>query len=73
MDTIVGFPPVFPAFLLRVTAERFSPLLIDAAERAGLHFGYFDDPPFRSFLSAEAPQGGCLPVFGSFLEMSTHF
>ena len=73
MDTIVGFPPGFPAFLLRTTADRFSPLLIAAAERAGRHFGYFADPPFRSLLPAEAPHGGCLPVLGSFLEMSTHF
>jgi hypothetical protein len=73
VDTIFGFPPGFPAFRFLTTADRFSPLLIAAAERAGLHFGYFDDPPFRSFLPAEAPHGGCLPVLGSFLEISTHF
>ena len=74
VETIVGLPPGFPAFRFLVTADRFCDLVIAAAERTGLHFGYFLEPVGpRSFLPADAPHGGCLPVFGSLREISTHF
>ena len=51
--TFVGFGPVLPAALFRLTALALSPFVIRVAFASGTHFGYFLFEPVDDFL----PQG----------------
>ena len=52
--TFLGLPPGFPAFLLRLTAERICDLVIRLALLAGPHLGY---PPLPLPLADFLPHG----------------